>query len=134
MSTDIRINDVFNALDADIILRSAAIPAEMSPTEKAEVCEDFRVHKQQLAQLSVVFRDMLEVGTDTATAHASDLPVIQLEEGAAVIGGMLRYTSADVDFWPDMADISASMVIALWNAALKYQIPALQYATETDLL
>lgn len=123
----------FNAADADIILRSAAKDAESSPSGEAENPVDFRVHKKQLARLSIVLADMLDLGHEGEMERSGELPVVCLEEGAIVVEAMLRYTADDIDLFPDLDDTARWIVIGLWDASMKYRITAIQYATELDI-
>lgn len=124
---------IFNDPDADIILRSADLAANASPTGIAEAPADYHIRKRRLAKFSETFSDMFDMFDKRSGEDAGNAPVVRLEEGATILETMLLYTSTDVDLFPDLQTKSNDMIISLWEAAVKYQIPSMQYIIELRL-
>lgn len=128
--TDDPVSKIFNAPDADIVLRSADIAASDDRLCQAEKPMIFLVHASRLHRHSPVFRDMLHLGS---SLNASNKESVQLQEGAEVLESLLLLMSDDISEHPHLHEMHVSNLLALYDASIKYGCATIQHITELHI-
>lgn len=124
------VNELFNTENAEIVLRSAFVDSAKSALGKTEVSTDFRLQKEQLARISEIFRDMLQLGGSDESS-GDECPIVQVEEGTAIVEEILRLTARDdVGAYSRLGDMEPRLLVSVWKASDKYKIPDLEFITE----
>ncbi|KAL7004990.1 hypothetical protein EMMF5_005476 [Cystobasidiomycetes sp. EMM_F5] len=131
MSLSIPVSDLFNAANANIVLRSAYIDSSASALKRTEIPTDFRLQKEQLRRVSPAFREMLDTG-DRGDAH--ECPTVHVDEGAVVIEEILRLSARnDIEAYSRLKAQDPRLLLLIWKASAKYKIADLQFITEVFL-
>lgn len=118
---------------ADIQLRSAALSKTESPLKENELSQIFTVSLDKLQQISSVFRAMTEVAQAGRPIDIDDdnTSVIDMEEGAFVLGTLLALTDDDIDKQPILDNFTPVQLRSIWHAGDKFSMPTMQNLVET---
>jgi hypothetical protein len=120
-------NSFYDAFDADLVLLSSGDSPQL-----------FKVYKNQLAAVSTVFRDMLDLGAASSDTIPPDerfcgLPVVQLAETTRTLVYFLDFFSNNVDSFPDAAQMNWDLTIDVWEACIKYDIALAQALLKSQI-
>ena len=123
------LSKVFNADDADIVIRSS------QPRKDGKVT-NFKVHLKQLAN-SPVFADMAEICKPQANADCErydGLPVLTLPENEGTISNLLKLLYNGKHGFPNFEKLDENRMCNLLEATTKYDMPLARLAVENAIL
>lgn len=129
-TTELPVCKKFCAANADIVLKSTKRDADPDTGSSARPVTLFRVHSEDLKRMSVVFRDMLELGDN---AHPGEGNVIELPEDSWVLEKLLLLNNTDIDALPDLHSRYVLSLLRLHEAAAKYAMAGTQVLLESEI-
>ena len=123
----------FQSPDADLVVVSAGNESDSGALIHSP--HRFKVHRDKLRAASPIFADMFRLGNEEdGHGGAASLPCVQMTENTPTLEMLLRYIYAnDISVICDLADSSSIRLLDIFEAAAKYQMPALQFLAETSL-
>jgi len=123
----------WNSADADLIIRSTfQNPGYPLKKQPATI---FRIKRERLvAASSVIASSLSESDAGILLRPFGDAPLLQVEEGCKTVDMMLRFVENKLADYPDLNNELFVDLVALFEAAAKYNIALLQCLCETVLI